>query len=274
MAEGPPKLSEYTAVPQGTVITKESLVGLGAEALAQLVLDRAASDSSLLETLRSRVAQPKPEARAEAAAEEVAVASAVLSDEQHMVGSDPTMQHAYETIRKIAVTSAPVLLTGESGTGKELAALAIHERSTYSKGPFVPINCGALPPQLIASELFGHEKGAFTGADRRHIGRIESAAGGTILLDEIGDLPLELQAHLLRFLQEGSIDRVGSRESIKVDVRVIAATNSDLRQAVADGRFRGDLYYRLNVLRLEMPPLRERGGDIDLLATYFLRVFS
>ena len=271
MSEVPPKLTLETSSPEARVITKDSLIGLGAAQLAQLVLDGAASDSKLLEKVRRRMAQPPSEDGARAARGGAARGD---PDEPHMVGSDPAMQHVYDTIRKIAVTAAPILLSGESGTGKELAALAIHERSSYSAGSFVPINCGALPPQLIASELFGHEKGAFTGADQRHIGRIESAAGGTILLDEIGDLPLELQAHLLRFLQEGTIDRVGSRQHINVDVRVIAATNADLRQAVADGKFRGDLFYRLNVLRLELPPLRERGKDIDLLSTYFLRLFA
>lgn len=191
-----------------------------------------------------------------------------------MVGSSPVMRRIYETIRKVARTDAPVLITGESGTGKELAAQAIHERSAYRDGPFVPINCAALPTNLIASELFGHEKGAFTGADQRRIGRIQSAEGGTVFLDEIGDLPLDLQAHLLRFLQEKTIDRVGGRHPIKVNVRVVAATHVDLRKAVAEGRFREDLYYRLNVLTLEMPPLRERGDDIELVSTFFMRKFA
>lgn len=271
MSDAPPRFTLDTSRPDTSVITKDSLIGLGAAQLAQILLDGAAGNSKLLEQVQRTMAQPPKEDAVRAVR-----GGAGRGDphEPHMVGSDPAMQHVYDTIRKIAVTAAPILLSGESGTGKELAALAIHERSSYSAGPFVPINCGALPPQLIASELFGHEKGAFTGADQRHIGRIESAGGGTILLDEIGDLPLELQAHLLRFLQEGTIDRVGSRQHIKVDARVIAASNADLRQAVADGKFRGDLFYRLNVLRLELPPLRERGKDIDLLATYFLRLFA
>jgi DNA-binding NtrC family response regulator len=262
MSDAPAKFTQDTSSAETRVVNKDTLVGLGAERLAQVVLDSAASDPNLLENVRRRMAdQP-----AEVGTRDVRVRSARGDpDEPHMVGSDPSMQHVYDTIRKIAVTAAPVLLGGESGTGKELAALAIHERSPYSSGPFVPINCGALPPQLIASELFGHEKGAFTGADQRHIGRIESAAGGSVLLDEIGDLPLELQAHLLRFLQEGTIDRVGSRQHIKVDVRVIAATNADLRQAVADGKFRGDLYYRLNVLRLELPPGRRCASAAKIL---------
>ncbi len=189
----------------------------------------------------------------------------------HMVGTSLPMRAVFETIRKYAATDALVLITGESGTGKELTAIAIHERSGYKTGPFYPINCGGLPSTLIASELFGYEKGAFTGAFQRHIGRIEAARGGSVLLDEIGDLPLELQGHLLRFVEEKTIDRLGGRRPIHVDVRIIAATNQDLRKAVAEGRFRRDLFYRLSVLSLEMPPLRERSDDIDLLCTYFLR---
>ena len=194
--------------------------------------------------------------------------------EPFMVGNSPAMQRVYDQIRKFGVASAPVLITGESGTGKELVAHAIHERSAYSKGPFVPINCAALPPTLIAAELFGHEKGAFTGAHHRRIGRLESAHGGTIFLDEIGDLPLEQQAHLLRFLQEGTIDRVGGRHPIAVDARVICATNVDLGRAITEGRFREDLFYRLHVLSLHLPSLRARGEDIELLATFFLRKFA
>jgi DNA-binding NtrC family response regulator len=194
--------------------------------------------------------------------------------EPFMVGNSPAMQRVYDSIRKFGASNAPVLVTGESGTGKELVARAIHERSAYAAGAFVTINCAALPPTLIAAELFGHEKGAFTGASQRRIGRLESAHGGTILLDEIGDLPLEQQAHLLRFLQEGTIDRVGGRRPIEVDARVICATNVDLGRAIAEGRFREDLYYRLHVLSLHLPALRERGDDIDLLATFFLRKFA
>jgi DNA-binding NtrC family response regulator len=194
--------------------------------------------------------------------------------EPYMVGASPAMQKVYFSIRKFAATNAPVLITGESGTGKELVARAVHERSGYRAGPFVAINCAALPPTLIAAELFGHERGAFTGAVQRRIGRLESAHRGTIFLDEIGDLPLEQQAHLLRFLQERTIDRVGGSKPIEVDARVICATNLDLAKAVREGRFREDLYYRLNVLSLRLPALRERGSDIELLATFFLRKFA
>jgi DNA-binding NtrC family response regulator len=194
--------------------------------------------------------------------------------EPYMVGSSPAMQKVYASIRKFGATNAPVLITGESGTGKELVARAVHERSAYRAGPFVAINCAALPPTLIAGELFGHEKGAFTGAVQRRIGRLESAQRGTIFLDEIGDLPLDQQTHLLRFLQERTIDRVGGTRPIEVDARVICATNIELAKAVREGRFREDLYYRLHVLSLHLPSLRERGSDIELLATFFLRKFA
>lgn len=193
--------------------------------------------------------------------------------EYEMVGSSNALLELFKAIRKIAGVEAPVLINGESGTGKELAALAIHERSNRASGPFIAVNCGALPANLIQSELFGHEKGSFTSAHQRKVGRIEAASGGTIFLDEIGDLPLDLQVNLLRFLQEKTIERVGSAQSIKLDVRVIAATNVDMERAVEQGRLREDLYYRLNVLNLSVPPLRERAGDIELLARFFFKKF-
>lgn len=194
--------------------------------------------------------------------------------EDEMVGASPAMLALFTNLRKISGVDAPVLITGESGTGKELGATAIHERSSRSAGPFVAVNCGALPPNLIQSELFGYEKGAFTGADQRKIGRIEAAAGGTIFLDEIGDLPMDMQVNLLRFLQEKTIERVGGTEHIHVDVRVIAATHVDLETAVKEGRFREDLYYRLHVLDLKMPALRDRQEDIELLARFFFKKFA
>ncbi len=181
------------------------------------------------------------------------------------------MRHASEMIGRFARTDEPVLVTGESGTGKELAARAIHDRSLRRDGPFVAVNCAAFPSSLVASELFGYEKGAFTGAAARTKGQIEHANGGTLFLDEIGDMPVDLQGHLLRFLQEGQIVRVGGREVISVDVRIVAATNVRLRQAIGEGRFREDLYYRLNILSLVMPPLRERPDDIPPLAHHALR---
>jgi DNA-binding NtrC family response regulator len=186
-----------------------------------------------------------------------------------MVGRSPAMQTLFQGIRKVGEIDLNVMIRGESGTGKELTAQAIHRLSHRSSGPFVAVNCGALPKDLIQAELFGHEKGSFTGADRRRVGRIEAAQGGTLFLDEIGDLPLDLQVNLLRFLQEKTIDRVGSSTQISVDVRVIAATHVNLERAVEEGRFREDLYYRLNVLHLDVPPLREREEDIELLAMHF-----
>jgi len=185
-----------------------------------------------------------------------------------MAGASAAMQEVFRSIAKMVRVDMPVLITGESGTGKELAAQAIHNHSVRSKGPFIALNCGALPAGLIQSELFGYEKGAFTGANQRKIGFIELAAGGTIFLDEIGDLSPELQVNLLRFLQYATIYRIGGHEKMPVDVRVISATHIDLEEAIRQGRFREDLYYRLNVLRLKMPPLRDRGQDIKLLAQF------
>jgi transcriptional regulator with PAS, ATPase and Fis domain len=188
-----------------------------------------------------------------------------------MVGNSPAMLEVFEHIRRFAACDVPVLITGESGTGKELVARAIHDHSSRADGPFVALNCAAVPPTLIASELFGYEKGAFTGATARKHGHIEHAHRGTLFLDEIGDMPIDLQGLSLRFLQEGEILRVGGRQPIKVDVRVVAATNVRLREAITAGKLREDLYYRLNVLTIHLPPLRDRAGDVELLATYFLR---
>ena len=191
-----------------------------------------------------------------------------------IVGNSRQMHSAFDAIRKVAPSEAPVLIIGESGTGKELAARAIHRLGGRKNGPFVTINCGAIPENLLESELFGHEKGAFTGAHIQRPGRIEAAQGGTLFLDEIGELPLSLQVKLLRFLQEQQIERVGGRKSITVDARVIAATNMDLRKAMLEGRFREDLYYRVAVLEISMPPLRQREGDIPLLAQALLQRFA
>jgi len=193
---------------------------------------------------------------------------------EQMLGNSPQMCDVFSSIRKVATTEAPVLILGESGTGKEMAALGIHRRSARSAGPFVAINCGAIPENLLESELFGHEKGAFTGAHAQRPGRIETAANGTLFLDEIGELPPNLQVKLLRFLQEQCIERVGGRKEIHVDTRVIAATNSDLKKALKEGTFREDLYYRLAVVVLRLPSLRERTGDIHLLAQAFLKKFG
>jgi DNA-binding NtrC family response regulator len=190
-----------------------------------------------------------------------------------LIGSSPAMKHLDRCLDKVVAYDLPVLICGESGTGKELAALAVHRHSPRAAGPFVPVNCGALPAGLIQSELFGHEKGAFTGAHQRKLGLLEQAAKGTLFLDEIGELPMELQANLLRVLQQKTLFRVGGHEEIPLDVRIIAATHVELEAAVREGRFREDLFYRLNVLRIDMPPLRERGPDIELLAHYFLKTF-
>lgn len=191
-----------------------------------------------------------------------------------LLGRSEAMQGLYRLMDRIRSVDTPLLIGGESGTGKELVAHLIHQHSSRAMAPFVTVNCGTLPPALIQSELFGHEKGSFTGAHERKIGKLEAAQGGTVFLDEIGDLPLLLQSNLLRFLQEKTIERVGSRQSLTVDARVIAATHVELEQAVKGGAFREDLYYRLNVLNINLPPLRERTGDVELLANAFLKKFS
>jgi DNA-binding NtrC family response regulator len=195
------------------------------------------------------------------------------ADVMPILGRSAVMLNTIASVRKYAPVDLPVLITGETGTGKEVAARYLHQLSRRGARPFAAINCGALPANLVQSELFGHERGSFTGATSRRIGYFEAAAGGTVFLDEIGDLPLDAQTNLLRFLQEGTLERIGSTQSIKVDVRVLAATHVDLEKAIAEGRFREDLYYRLNVLRLRMPALREREGDVELLAQHFLDSF-
>lgn len=194
-------------------------------------------------------------------------------DTSGIIGQSTTLAEVFKVLGKVAPTDSTVLVTGESGTGKELLVRALHANSNRADKPFVPINCGAIPKELLESELFGHEKGAFTHAIRSRPGRFELADGGTIFLDEIGEMDLSLQVKILRVLQEKEIERVGGTGVKKVDVRVIAATNRDLEVEVAKGRFREDLYYRLNVIPLHLPPLRERGGDVLLLAKHFLDVF-
>ncbi len=189
-------------------------------------------------------------------------------------GRSKSMQEVYKQIGRVASTAATILIRGESGTGKELVARAIYQHSERSNKPFLVINCVAIPETLLESELFGYEKGAFTGAANRRIGKIEQADGGTVLLDEIGDMPFSIQAKILRLLQEKSIERLGGRSPIPVDVRVIAATNRDLEAALTEGRFREDLYYRLKVVTMFLPPLRERTGDTAILAEHFLKRFS
>ncbi len=188
---------------------------------------------------------------------------------EDFLGESPAMQQVYSVIDRVAGSAVDVLVTGETGTGKELVARAIHRRSRRSVGPFVPVDCGAIPDALIESELFGHERGAFTGADARRMGLVEFADGGTLFLDEVGELPLPLQAKLLRVLQERRVRRVGARQENAVDVRVVAATSRNIDQMVERGEFRRDLFYRINVVRIDLPPLRARGDDIGLLAESF-----
>jgi len=191
-----------------------------------------------------------------------------------IVGACPGMQEVYKAIGRVANQSFPVLITGETGTGKELVARAVYQHGQRSKAPFLALNCAAIPENLLESELFGHEKGSFTGADRRRIGKFEQCDGGTILLDEIGDMPLSLQAKVLRLLQDQAFERVGGNETIRTDVRLIAATHRDLKAWSADGKFRPDLYYRLSVFTIHLPPLRERGADLPKLVQHYLRRFS
>jgi two-component system nitrogen regulation response regulator GlnG len=191
-----------------------------------------------------------------------------------IVGSCPTMSEVYKAIGRVAAQDVPVLITGESGTGKELVARAIYQHGSRGKAPFLALNCAAIPENLLESELFGHEKGAFTGADRRRIGKFEQCNGGTIFLDEIGDMPLALQAKMLRVLQEQAFERVGGNETVRTDVRLIAATHRDLKAWSDEGKFRADLYYRLGVFAIHLPALRERGDDLPLLVRHFLRLFS
>jgi nitrogen regulation protein NR(I) len=196
------------------------------------------------------------------------------ADRDAMIGSSPVMQTVYKAVGRVAATDATVLIRGESGTGKELAARAIYQHSLRKDKPFLVINCVAIPESLLESELFGYEKGAFTGASHRRIGKIEQASGGTVFLDEIGDMPMSLQSKILRLLQERSIERLGGRQTIGVDVRIIAATNRNLEDMIAQGLFREDLYYRLKVVTIWMPPLNKRTADIGELSRYYLARYA
>ncbi len=191
-----------------------------------------------------------------------------------IVGSCAAMREVYKAIGRVTAQNVPVLITGESGTGKELVARAIYQHGPRAKGPFLALNCAAIPENLLESELFGHEKGAFTGADRKRIGKFEQMSGGTLFLDEIGDMPLPLQAKILRLLQEQAFERVGGNETVRTDVRLIAATHRDLKAWMAEEKFRPDLYHRLGVFTIHLPPLRERGDDVPVLAQHYLRRFS
>ena len=220
------------------------------------------------EVLAAALGQAQAMARLPAEGPALEAASAPIAG---MVGGSEVMRRLAGRIRKAARSEAPLFLAGETGTGKELAALAIHRQSRRRGRPFVAINCGAIPHSLMESELFGYERGAFTGAVQRKPGRVEQADGGTLFLDEVADLPMESQASLLRFLEEGRVQRLGGHESVRVDARILSATHVDLHAAVAEGRFRADLYHRLRVIELRMPALRERGADIVLLAHHALQ---
>ncbi len=218
---------------------------------------RALTQKALVAQVQALATAPQPEAEEPA--------------EEELVGRTPAMLQVFKTIGRVASTQEPVLILGESGTGKELVASAIHRNSDRAGQPFVKVNCAALSPTLLESELFGHEKGAFTGAVARRVGRFERASGGTLFLDEIGDLDIDLQAKLLRVLQSGQFERVGGNETLQVDVRVIAATNRNLSALIAEQKFREDLFYRLSVVTIELPPLRARTEDIPLLAEHVVR---
>jgi transcriptional regulator with PAS, ATPase and Fis domain len=253
------ELESGTTTREISRVTLDDLSRLPAERLARLLLDRAAEDPQLLTRLYATIR------------ENAAITPRVRANPCGMVAASPAMRQVAALLRRFMTTDEPILITGESGTGKELTARAIHDGSNRRQGPFVAVNCAAIPPTLVASELFGYEKGAFTGAAARSKGQIEHADNGTLFLDEIGDMPIELQGHLLRFLQEGQVVRVGGREPVPLNVRVVSATNVRLRQAMAEGRFREDLFYRLAVLTVHLPPLRDRREDIEPLARRFLQ---
>ncbi len=252
----------------GSRVSFDDLARMPAQRLARLLLERAAEDPTLLNRLYETV-DPAGDPRSGSFGSR---SDGARAEAPAIVGDSPAMRQVAALVRRFEQTDEPVLITGESGTGKELLARAIHDGSGRAGGPFVALNCAAIPAGLVASELFGYEKGAFTGATSRTLGQIEYATGGTLFLDEIGDMPIDLQGHLLRFLQEGQIRRVGGRETIALDVRIVSATNVRLGEAIAEGRFREDLYYRLNVLTLSLPPLRDRPEDIAPLAEHFLRL--
>jgi DNA-binding NtrC family response regulator len=251
---------------------------LVSEPAVRRVLRNYCSDYVTLPASNDRIADSVGHAYGMVALNDPAGAGEVRAEgaiaEGEMIGSCDAMLALFRSIRKVAMTDAPVFISGESGTGKELTAVAIHERSVRREQPFVAINCGAIPAHLLQSELFGYERGAFTGANQRKIGRVEAANGGTLFLDEIGDLPLESQASLLRFLQERKVERLGGHGSTPVDVRIISATHVDMQTAMIEGRFRADLYHRLCVLQIDEPPLRARGKDIVLLAKHMLDRFK
>lgn len=248
-------------------LLRQRVHALNPHLMAALLIEAAEDDALLRQKIQGALVQQTTSAPSERC-------TAAHRSAPDMIGDSAAMRTVQDMLARCSGTNYPVLITGESGTGKELAAAAIHRNSPAASGPFVAVNCGGLAESLISSELFGHERGAFTGAVARRIGVLEQANRGSLFLDEVGELPLELQANLLRFLQNGTIQRVGGREEIHIRTRIIAATNVDLESAVAAKRFRKDLFYRLNVLPIHMPPLRDRGDDVLLIAEDCLRRLS
>jgi two-component system NtrC family response regulator len=275
-SEGLATLSEIREISAGTKViiatgneTREHAlraIALGAYDFYQKPID--------IEILRMIVGRAEQMYELEAENRRLTEAAAASSPIDGIIATSPEMLRVLRNIEKLAPTDVTVLLLGESGTGKELLAHAIHKLSRRAAGPFVPINCAAIPETLLESELFGHEKGAFTGALRQNIGRVESAHRGTLFLDEIGDVPPAMQVKLLRFLQDQMVERIGSRRPVQVDVRIVCATNQDLDRMMKEGRFREDLFYRLNEVAIRVPPLRERPADAVVLASFFLRRFA
>lgn len=263
-------IGAFVAVlPELTTEAIISAVKLGADHCIHL-----ATDVNGLSVVLSRAVEKPALARAAEQARDEAHLRLSVGHFAQIVGAHPIMQDLLDRVLQVASSRATVLLTGETGTGKELIAGALHEHSRRSNGPYVRLNCAALSPTVLESELFGHERGAFTGAITRRKGRFEAAHGGSLFLDEVSELPPGVQVKLLRFLQEREFERVGGNDTIRVDVRVIAATNRNLKALVEDGRFREDLFYRLNVIRLDVPPLRARPSDIPLLADHFARAYA
>ena len=259
----PPRLAALARHPSITLAVQAAQLGVIEVMVAPVQSDDVARVVQRVSTAGDDVAIPLPSTRTSGAVTGV-----------EMIAQSPAMVAVYREIASVAPSTATVLILGPSGAGKELAARAVHVHGPRAKGPFVAVNCAAIPENLLESELFGHEKGAFTGAIARKIGRFERANGGTLFLDEIADMSMVLQSKILRAVQEREIERVGGGESISVDVRLIAATNRDLEQEIAAGRFREDLYYRLAVVTIRLPPLADRGDDLLLLAAHFLREFG
>ena len=263
------QIGERPGAPPVVVLTATRTVTTAVDAMKRGAADYVTKPFEV-DALRIKVRQILERGELEREVERLRVRVEEQEQLGDMLGPSEAMRQVFHTLRKVADFHSTVLIRGESGTGKELAARALHDLGPRASGPFVAVNCAAIPDSLIENELFGHERGAFTGATKRHIGRFESASGGTLFLDEIGELAVGVQAKLLRALQDLRIDRIGGTRPIEVDVRVVAASHRDLERDVAEGRFRADLFYRINVVPVELPPLRERPEDIRRLAEHFL----